>query len=289
MTTARIEPLDKTVVANGLTLHYVDWGGEGLPPLVILHGFSQQARYWDGLAAKMRDAYHVYCLDQRGHGLSDWADDYGPDAMPNDLLGFADALGLERFSLIGHSMGGMVSMRFTAYHPERITALVVVDAGLRLLSGAPVAQQDNSVTRALAKDTFANEDELMAHYATMAPGLDVVRAKPAIMHNFKTLPDGRVTYRFDPSLRSRLIASDPEAQAKARDAQADMEAHTKDVTSPVLILRGELSDILSSEGAVQTAAAFPHGRVVEIPGATHMIPSDNPLAFRTAIREFLGV
>ena len=289
MTTARIEPLDRAILVNGINLHYVDWGSEGKPPLVILHGFSQQARYWDGFAAKMRDDFHVYAVDQRGHGLSDWADDYGPDAMPNDLLGFADALGFERFTLIGHSMGGMVSMRFTAFHPERVAALVVVDAGIRLLSGAPVTQQDNSVTRALAKDTFAHEAELLSHYAALAPGLDVVRAKPAIMHNFKTWPDGHITYRFDPALRTRLIASGPREVENARRAQAEMEARTKDVTCPVLILRGELSDILSREAAEQTAAAFPKARVVEIPAATHMIPSDNPTAFRAAIREFLGL
>jgi pimeloyl-ACP methyl ester carboxylesterase len=288
MTTARIEPLEKTIPLNGINLHYLDWGSEGKPPLVILHGFSSQARYWDGFAVKMRDDYHVYCLDQRGHGLSDWADDYGPDAMPNDLLAFADALGLARFTLIGHSMGGMVSLRFAAFHPERIEALVVVDAGIRLLSGAPVAQQYNSVTRALTKDTFASEGELMAHYQAMAPGLDIQRAMPAIMHNFKTLPDGRVTYRFDPSLRQRLIGSSEAERERARVAQAAMESRTGNLKAPVLILRGELSDILSREAADATAAAFPHGRVVEVPGATHMIPSDNPLAFRTAVRDFLG-
>src|SRR4051812_43540002 len=104
MTTARIEPLDRTISANGVNLHYVDWGGADKPPLVVLHGFSSQARYWDGFAVRMRDAYRVYCLDQRGHGDSDWSEDYGPDAMPDDLLAFADALGLETFTLLGHSM-----------------------------------------------------------------------------------------------------------------------------------------------------------------------------------------
>lgn len=289
MTSARIEPLENSIAVNGVNLHYVDWGNEAKPPLVVLHGFSQQARYWDGFAARMRDDFHVYCLDQRGHGDSDWAEDYGPDAMPNDLLAFADSLGLETFTLVGHSMGGMVSMRFAAFHPERLKALVVVDAGLRLLAGDPVSRQDNSVTRALAKDTFANEEELLAHYATLAPGLDVRRARRAIMHNFRTLPDGRVTYKFDPSLRTRLIAETPEGRERAARTQLEMEARTKGVACPVLILRGEHSDILSRDVANSTAAAFPNGRVVEIPGTTHMIPSDNALAFRTAVREFLGV
>jgi pimeloyl-ACP methyl ester carboxylesterase len=289
MTTARIEPLEKTIPADGVNLHYVDWGTEGKPPLVVLHGFSSQARYWDGFAVRMRDAFHVYCLDQRGHGDSDWADDYGPDAMPNDLLAFADKLGLEKFTLLGHSMGGMVSMRFAAFHPERVEALIVVDAGLRLLTGRPVSQQDNSVTRALAKDTFEDEEDLLAHYKSMNPALDIERARIPIMYNFRKLPDGRVTYKFDPSLRNRLIGQSPEEVERAQRAQADLEARTKDVKCPVLILRGELSDILMPDVAESTARAFPNAQLVEVPRTTHMIPTDDPLAFRSAVREFLGV
>jgi pimeloyl-ACP methyl ester carboxylesterase len=289
MTTARIEPLEKTIPVNGINLHYVDWGSEGKPPLVVLHGFSSQARYWDGFAVRMRDAFHVYCLDQRGHGDSDWASDYGPDAMPNDLLAFADQLGLKKFTLLGHSMGGMVGMRFAAFHPERVEALIVVDAGLRLLTGRPVSQQDNSVTRALAKDTFESEDDMLAHYKSMNPMIDVERARGPLMYNFRTLPDGRVTYKFDPSLRNRLIGQSPEEVERAQKAQADLEARTKDVKCPVLILRGELSDILLPDVAESTKRAFPNGRLVEIPRTTHMIPTDDPLAFRTAVREFLGV
>jgi len=181
----------------------------------------------------------------------------------------------------------MVSMRFAAFHPERLTALVVVDAGLRLLSGEPVSRQDNSVTRALAKDTFANEEELLAHYATLAPGLDVGRARVPIMYNFRTLPDGRVTYKFDPSLRSRLVSDTPKGRAAMVKAQTDLESRTRDVNCPVLILRGEHSDILSREVAEFTAGSFPNGRVVEIPRTTHMIPSDDPVGFRAAVREFL--
>jgi pimeloyl-ACP methyl ester carboxylesterase len=289
MTTARIEPLEKSVPVNGINLHYVDWGSEGKPPLIVLHGFSSQARYWDGFAVRMRDDFHVYCLDQRGHGDSDWAEDYGPDAMPNDLLAFADALGLDKFTLLGHSMGGMVSMRFTAFHPERVQALVVVDAGIRLLSGQPVARLDNSVTRALAKDTFASEADLLAHYNSMNPALDIERARVPLMYNFRTLPDGRVTYKFDPSLRNRLIADSPEGMERARKAQEELERRAKDVSCPVLILRGELSDILSPESADLTAASFPNGRGHDIPRTTLIIPIHHPRSFLTAVREFVVV
>src|SRR6185312_1803650 len=94
MATVRIEPRDATARVNGLNLHYLDWGGDGLPPFVALHGFSAQAHYWDSLAAALHADYHVYALDQRGHGDSDWADDYGPETMPADLTAFVDGLKL---------------------------------------------------------------------------------------------------------------------------------------------------------------------------------------------------
>src|SRR6478609_2775039 len=68
MTSTRIEPRDRTLTVDGLKLHVVNWGTEGKPPFVLLHGFSSQARYWDGFAVRMREDYHVYAVDQRGHG-----------------------------------------------------------------------------------------------------------------------------------------------------------------------------------------------------------------------------
>ncbi len=106
MTSSYIEPRVADTTVNGVRLRYVDWGEAGRPPLVLLHGFSAHARYWDGFAAKMRGDFHVYALDQRGHGDSDWAEDYGPAMMPAYLSAFVDQLGLEHFTLVGHSMGG---------------------------------------------------------------------------------------------------------------------------------------------------------------------------------------
>ncbi len=289
MPAERIEPSDRKITVDGLDLHYVDWGNEQHPPLVVLHGISSQARYWDGFAAKMRDAFHVICVDQRGHGESGWSDDYRIEAMANDLLSVADALGLAKFTLVGHSMGGIVSMWFAAHHPERLANLVVVDADFDFGRAAQVLFQENSVTAALEQDTFDNEEAMLAHYQALMPGIDVRLVRKPLMHNFRTLDDGRVTYRFDPAVKTALMRRLEAAPNEISVYQRELSSKVGSVTCPVLILRGELSDILSPEGATQTAAAFMDGRLVVIPGATHMIPSDNPVAFRTAIREFLGV
>ena len=155
MTTERIAPRDCLADINGLKLHYLDWGREGLPPMVLLHGFSAHAHYWDGFAAKMRDNFHVYALDQRGHGDSEWATDYGPETMPADFASFVDQLGLDRFVLLGHSMGGGVAFRYAASHPERIENLIIVDSSLPSPDRPAVPNRHNSVQRSLASGASA--------------------------------------------------------------------------------------------------------------------------------------
>ncbi|MDZ7728291.1 MAG: alpha/beta hydrolase [Dehalococcoidia bacterium] len=287
MPTERIEPGDHTVELNGTRLHYLDWGPQGKPPLILLHGFSSQAHYWDGLAVRLRDAYHVYALDQRGHGDSAWADDYTPEAMPADLAAFVDHLGLDRVTLLGHSMGGNVAIRYTVDHPDRVERLVLADIGLP--HHVRTLNPDNSVQRALATDTFANEDAIYEYYRKLVPGLDWAKHGPALMHNFRQQEDGSYTYKFDPALRKRLLGDDPEIQERQRANAEHVRARTGNVTCPVLVIRGEHSDILSREHAEETVAAFPNAKLVEIPGTTHMVPTDNPRAFRDTVRDFLGL
>src|ERR1700759_4815468 len=98
---------------GGLNFHYTDWGGDG-PALVMLHGLSGHARTWDHTAAALSGRYRVLALDQRGLGDSDWASRYGLTPMAQDLLAFLDRLQLAEVTLMGLSMGGLVSIVFTA-------------------------------------------------------------------------------------------------------------------------------------------------------------------------------
>jgi pimeloyl-ACP methyl ester carboxylesterase len=95
----------------------------------MLHGLSGHARTWDYTAAPLSGRYRVLALDQRGHGDTDWAPKYGFAPMAQDLLGFLDALDLREVTLMGLSMGGIVSFVFAAAHPERVRRLVVMDIG----------------------------------------------------------------------------------------------------------------------------------------------------------------
>ena len=128
--TKEFEPRDRTVEANGLTFHYLEWGDPSNPAALLLHGFAQTCHSWDFISLSLADRFHVHALDQRGHGDSSWAPDgdYSPETQQTDIHGVVEALDLRDFLLMGLSMGGRNSFTYAALHPERVKALVVVDA-----------------------------------------------------------------------------------------------------------------------------------------------------------------
>lgn len=104
-----------------------DLGGEGKPPLVVLHGVLGSSRNWQTAGGELTGAAHVLALDLRNHGRSPHADEMNYDAMVADVLAWMDARGLRRVALMGHSMGGKVAMAFACRNPERVERLIVVD------------------------------------------------------------------------------------------------------------------------------------------------------------------
>ena len=121
----------------------------------MLHGLSGHARTWDQTAAALAGRYRVLALDQRGHGDSDWVPRYGLGPMAEDLLAFVDALRLPEVTMMGLSMGGIVSFVFAAAHPERVTRLIVLDIGPEIASGGA----RNVAASLAANDVFSSEDE----------------------------------------------------------------------------------------------------------------------------------
>jgi len=112
-----------------MTLFHRDLGGEGLPPLVILHGMLGSSRNWQTAGRDLASSNHVFALDARNHGQSPHDDAMTYDAMATDTLAWLDAQGLSRVTLMGHSMGGKTAMLLACRHPERVAQLIVVDIG----------------------------------------------------------------------------------------------------------------------------------------------------------------
>ncbi|MBM7587374.1 pimeloyl-ACP methyl ester carboxylesterase [Bacillus pakistanensis] len=117
----------KQIEWNGLIFQYRESGDPSAPPIVALHALGKSAESWDQVAAEIGDKYRVLALDQRGHGGSTRTSTYTFELMCDDLLHFANAMKLERFTLLGHSMGGTVSYLFAETFPSRVERLIVED------------------------------------------------------------------------------------------------------------------------------------------------------------------
>ena len=129
-TAAIAGPTNRFFEVDGIKVHYLDWGGDPRKrTIVLLHGGAAHAHWWDYVAPELTDHGRVLALDFRGHGRSQWSPErhYGPPAYIEDVRGLLDLLGT-RVVLVGHSMGGAVAQWCALTFPEKIAALVIVDA-----------------------------------------------------------------------------------------------------------------------------------------------------------------
>ena len=127
--------VSRQTVLRGMRFHFTEWGEPGAPPVLLLHGGNQSSHSWDLVSLHLSDRYHVYALDQRGHGDTEWSRelDYSMEAMAADVLAFIADQGIERPIIFGHSMGGRVTLQRAARaRPTLARALVLVDVGPEL-------------------------------------------------------------------------------------------------------------------------------------------------------------
>lgn len=266
---------DRFVSLNGLRFHYREWGDPAAPPLVVLHGITGHARTWDTFAEAMASRYRVLALDQRGHGESDWADDYAPDRRVEDLAAFADALGLGTFTLLGLSMGGICAYGYAAKYPERLEKLVIVDI-------APELETEGMrrIGQGFAeKSEFDDPEEAVAQSRAANPRAPEDAVRHRVLNNLKQRDDGKWTFRHDPNVSgaTRGPRQDPEP----------VWASFRAITCPALLIRGAESDLLGRAAAERMTREMQHCTLVEVPNAGHSVPLDNPPGFLAAASAFL--
>lgn len=274
------EPRAATLPLRGFRLHYVAWGDPAHPPLVLLHGITGHARTWDTLATALADRWHVLALDQRGHGDSDPAPDgdYSVSAMADDLGAFADALGYRRFSLLGLSMGGRVSMGFAGANPERVERLVIVDIApdIHPPGMARIRAMIANSPESIESEEWAVETAMAAN-----PRADVGELRHRIKHALRRAPDGTLTWKYARDLREMM-------RQGGRREPLDLWERLSHITCPTLLVRGAESDVLSPELAQRVVGALPSGRLIEVPDAGHTVPGDRPSQFVEVVQRFLS-
>ena len=273
-------PRDRFIDANGMRFHYLEWGDPQSPPIMLLHGFAQTCHSWDFVALSLCDRYRVIALDQRGHGDSDWAEDgdYAPETQQGDIGDIVDGLGLKQFVLMGLSMGGRNSLTYAAANPDRVKALVIVDAGPQNLRTG----SENIRRFVQQSDELDSVEEFVERVREYNPRRDPEQIRGSIIHNLKQLPDGRWTWKYDKRLRSpdRRIGSGPETTER-------LWGFVESLRCPTLVVRGEISDIIAMDTAKEMQTRIPNATLVTVPGAGHLVMGDNPAGFERAVTEFL--
>ena len=188
---ASLEPASHYFYSDRLKLQFWDWGTEGKPVLILVHGTRDHARSWDWIARALRDEYHVYALDLRGHGNSAWA----PGALYSvpehilDLTVFADIIGEYPVRLIGHSLGAMVSLYFSGTYPEKVAKLVAIEGvGVGPLGSAPKPASERM--RKWIEKTRNLEERAVRTYANLAAAVARMKeANPFLTDEVARAPD----------------------------------------------------------------------------------------------------
>ncbi len=280
---ARAEVDDRFVTVNGLRIHYLDWGNEGAPPIVMLHGLRSFAHNWGRVAEALRDRYHVLALDQRGRGDSDWdpAANYYTQQYVSDVTGFVDQLGLDGVTVIGHSMGGSNAIVYAAQHPEVVSAIVVEDAGPRVAAPTPGGQRIAAELDKTPAD-FESWAAAEAFLREERPHISEDALALRLGNTLRERPDGRVAWKLD-------IKGIVRARGRADEStQVDLWPHVRDLRCPTLVLRGANSDTFAWEAAQEMAKANENVRIVEVPDATHYVHDDNLTVFVAEVEKFLN-
>ena len=288
-------PTSQTFISQRLRLNYVDWAkgqtSKDKPPLVLVHGGRDHARSWDWTAEALSDEYHVFAMDHRGHGDSDWVSDgnYSAGDMVYDLAQLVHQLGVGPVRIIAHSMGGNVALRYTGMFPDMVTKLVAIEG----LGPSPKWRDKQRETpypqrqrewiekkRKASGRTPRKYESIEAAYARMIEEnsyLTEAQARHLTIHGVNRNEDGTYSWKFDPHLNVWPV----------EDIADDfLEATWSAITCPTLLMYGTDSWASNPEtdGRIKH---FNTAEVIEFEKAGHWLHHDQFDRFISVVREFL--
>ncbi|MGV3768656.1 MAG: alpha/beta fold hydrolase [Sphingobium phenoxybenzoativorans] len=208
-------PTSHIYMSQRLRLHYVDWGNPDAPPLLLLHGGRDHCRNWDWIARELRHDWHIIAPDLRGHGDSAHSAEgyYGLEAMVYDLAQLIHQQSLAPLSIVAHSLGGNIALRYTGLFPDKVRKLVAIE-GL----GPPAAMEaewaskpmhqrvidwigDKRALSGRQPKRYASIDEALARMMAENTHLTAERARHLTIHGISQNEDGSYSWKFDNYLR----------------------------------------------------------------------------------------
>ena len=266
---------------DGLKLHYRDYPGRAeRPPVVCLPGLTRNARDFAALAGRLAGEWRVLCPEMRGRGDSDYAKDpatYNPLQYVDDVAALFEQAGIDRFVAIGTSLGGLMTMVMAMTMPERIAGAVLNDIG-PVLDPAGLARIKGYVGLGRSFPTWMHaarglEESQAIAYPDYAIDDWLAMAKRLMLLS----SNDRIVFDYDMKIAEPLAA--------VEDSQADLWPGIDGLAGkPVLLIRGELSDILSPATLAAMQARLPAAEAVTVPRVGHAPTLDEPEAVAAIAR-----
>jgi pimeloyl-ACP methyl ester carboxylesterase len=282
-----MQPVSKRVRGDGgLDLHLLEWSTQGVP-LLLLHGFGNEAHIWDDFAPAVSPHYRTLALDHRGHGDSAWDAQgrYDHDTLVRDVEAVTAALGIERLVLVAHSLGGRIATLFAGRYPERMAGLVLVDIGPELDPRGTTRIRMEIETN--PEPSFGSVDEYARLLSLQYPAAQSKALLRMAQHGVRRLESGRYALKLDPALRGAGRGKGARTSSEEDLARAQWEALAR-IPCPTLVVRGAASDVLSADVAERMAQeVLRKGSLAVVARAGHSVMTDNPDGFRDTVTAFV--
>lgn len=266
---------DRFVAVNGLRIHYLDWGNEAKPPMILLHGIGRVAHTFDHLAPHFSKDYHVMAVDMRGHGDSGWSAEgaYLVEDYVKDIESMAAQLGLRNIVIWGNSTGGRVAQVFAGMHPELVAAVISEDVGPE----RPREIADSGTNRMRQEDErgWASEEELLAQLKTSNPRTNPEVLTAYVKFGSKPRPDGRVIWKRDPKIANGFVPT-------------ELWRFVREIKSPIIYVLGGRSNIVPAATQTELTQTLPQVQIVTLPGLGHYPSEENTKDFLEVVDKFLA-
>ena len=285
-------PTSQFYFSQRLRLHYVDWGNEAAPPLLLIHGGRDHCRNWDWVAERLRGRYHVVAPDLRGHGDSDHA--AGGYSEINYVYDIAQLVLQKRMApvtIIAHSLGGSIALLYSGLFPETVKKIVAIEGlgpspnMLAKMRATPIAErlrkwiEEKREYAGRSPRRYATLEDAIARMQEENKHLTPEQARHLTIHGAIQNEDGTYSWKFDPAVRmgGGPTGLPPEAQREIWER----------ITVPTLLIRGTeswASDPVK-DGRIRH---FKDARLVNIEGAGHWSHHDRFEEWMQAVEKFLA-
>lgn len=268
-------PEERMVSVEGTDIAYLSWGTQGRPGLVFVHGGAAHAHWWSFIAPMFSTQWHAVAIHLSGHGDSGRRPEYAHELWASEVMAVSEDAGFPGPPVVvGHSLGGMVTIQTAATYGDQLAGAVIVDASVRRPS--PEAEEGRSGRAFRSPGVYPSRDEALSHFRLIPPQpceneyiIDWIAG-----HSIHETDEGW-TWKFDPNLFNGTLV-------QLRDQLSAVRCR-------VALFTGELSVVVPPDTAEYMYDLM--GRVapvIQIPEAHHHLTLDQPLAFVAALRTLLA-